>query len=151
MCLTYEECIARWNLQEEQRKRKEAQEWAAKPNVVASLPLAVAPNNTAGLQRQAERLASMILRKMPTAVPASVPVATPQVPATAAKASSKRKRRNPLFCNKFNTAAGCNGKETVKGCEWPDGSIFRHACSYKLDGKFCNDRGHNIFACPLRK
>ena len=110
VCLTHEECIAKWNLCEEQRRRLRAQEHASKPTVAAP-PLAVAQNDHK-LKRLVGSAVNMVMQQFPALANGGVPTAAVnaqalvQTPAHA-PAPAKR-RRNPLFCNQFNTGAGCS-------------------------------------------
>ena len=140
---------------EEQRRRRRAQENAAKP-VLAVPPPRAAAQSDHKLKHLVGSAVNMVMQQFPaldnTGVPAAATHAQALVQTPARVSASGKRRRNPLFCNQYNTAAGCAApKQTGKGCEWPDGSRFRHGCSWvKPDGKYCNAREHTVLTCPKK-
>ena len=140
VCLTHEDLLIKWDNQDRQRKVQKPeqvdrqQETVPKEQTISLTPSALNKMIAAGV--------SQALRAMPGVAPAPAPATGKKTGSTGA---GKKKGKATLYCNQFNKKAGCRGTPTNKGCLAPDGSKFRHGCSFENpDGSYCNSMDHNI-------
>ena len=131
VCLTHEDLLVKWDNQDRQRKEKQPEQGDRQQEEQT-----IAITHTA-LNRMIAAAVAQALKTTPGVAPTLIPATTKKV--------NKRKKGPILFCNQFNKEAGCRRTPTKKGCIAPDGSQFRHGCSFpKKDGGHCNARDHNI-------